>query len=1046
MRRIVLALLALLIIAVPLNGAFADRAHAASSRVAVIKELKGTVKVKKSGGSKEFTAFAKMSLNEGDVLSVGDNGSAVLQFANGMSEDDRMTVSSNSKLSFSKLSDKKGTTTKVSMWSGKAWVDVKSIASSSDEFTLETPTAVMGVRGTHLFVTIDPLTQLTRLTVAAGVVRTLSKSSGQPSVDVYPSQQIVLAPEGEDPADGLKTTIDLNDLIGQSNPSIIQAFLTSIGEIQEENDRLMQDYRRQMSQLTPEDLERFQDNIESFIGAYVEQALSQSLVTQEQINKLLEEVLQSTGQKIDLTKKTIKSSDEERLIQEEQRKLAEQLKKQAEEKMKKEQQDREIALKDKLKELERQKQLLEQQRKEALLKAQQQAKEAYEKLLQGTEKERFKKDAEARAKEQEASPGPGSSSTSTSTTPPLSQDASLASLKLFKYTDLSIPSAEPSPSSQQIELSPSFAASTLSYLGSVGSEVTYANIKPVVNVTGATVTINEQPLSGQSTWVPLAYGNNTISIKVTAPNGLMKQTYTITIHRQGQVQGDGRLLGISGLHLTTTFDPEIFEYVGEVESPYLMVEPEEGSSVTVKLNGSGISPYDGPVYRPNYIGGVNVLEVIVVTEIGGSTTYTFTVVFPQTFGIRINGEPIVLSEDVYVYEREIESSEYTITADFDSGYEVSVNGVPVSSGIGNNYFASLGVNNVEITVDAGDRPPLVYTLRLYLASKPAGIANWSTVADTEIGQIPLYWIDSSGEGPNRYYAVLPIGAESVTFEASFLEGRMGKIDGGTYTEAPLSYTVDSWDESGYTHFRLITTNDGGESNVPIDFYLLSEDVLFDEHRPSEVTASFWEVEFTNVIHAKFLDGAYYLTLPENAYSTEDGVLDFSATVEDESDSIAWIIDGTELSQATGASVGAAPHGFAKYALIVRDWVGYPHYYPVYVYQGNPTITEGDWNYIYPYENHDGWIILLAYNPVTYEWSTQFALELPGSYSYAIRRGGEDTFLPDEEGVATLEGTVDPENVDPEIPVTQYYELIILDEDGVEIANYELEMNLSFPSV
>src|SRR5690242_797040 len=123
MRRIVLALLALLIIAVPLNGAFADRAHAASSRVAVIKELKGTVKVKKSGGSKEFTAFAKMSLNEGDVLSVGDNGSAVLQFANGTSEDDRMTVSSNSKLSFSKLSDKKGTTTKVSMWSGKAWVD-----------------------------------------------------------------------------------------------------------------------------------------------------------------------------------------------------------------------------------------------------------------------------------------------------------------------------------------------------------------------------------------------------------------------------------------------------------------------------------------------------------------------------------------------------------------------------------------------------------------------------------------------------------------------------------------------------------------------------------------------------------------------------------------------------------------------------------------------------------------------------------------------------------------------------------------------------------
>ena len=71
-------MLALLIVIVPLLGVWANESSAASSRVAVIKELKGTVKVKKAGGSKEFTAFAKMSLNEGDVLSVGGGGSAVL--------------------------------------------------------------------------------------------------------------------------------------------------------------------------------------------------------------------------------------------------------------------------------------------------------------------------------------------------------------------------------------------------------------------------------------------------------------------------------------------------------------------------------------------------------------------------------------------------------------------------------------------------------------------------------------------------------------------------------------------------------------------------------------------------------------------------------------------------------------------------------------------------------------------------------------------------------------------------------------------------------
>lgn len=75
MRKNLLRLVVFLLAALPLFGAFAEPSSAASSRVAVIKELKGTVKVKKAGGSKEFTAFAKMSLNEGDVLAIGSGSS-----------------------------------------------------------------------------------------------------------------------------------------------------------------------------------------------------------------------------------------------------------------------------------------------------------------------------------------------------------------------------------------------------------------------------------------------------------------------------------------------------------------------------------------------------------------------------------------------------------------------------------------------------------------------------------------------------------------------------------------------------------------------------------------------------------------------------------------------------------------------------------------------------------------------------------------------------------------------------------------------------------
>ena len=100
-RNGIIPLFAFLLAALPALSVFAAPASAATSRVAIIQSLTGTVQVKKSGGSKLFKAFAKMSLNEGDVLTTSANSSAVLQFANGSSQDDKMTVSDNTTLTFS---------------------------------------------------------------------------------------------------------------------------------------------------------------------------------------------------------------------------------------------------------------------------------------------------------------------------------------------------------------------------------------------------------------------------------------------------------------------------------------------------------------------------------------------------------------------------------------------------------------------------------------------------------------------------------------------------------------------------------------------------------------------------------------------------------------------------------------------------------------------------------------------------------------------------------------------------------------------------------
>lgn len=393
MRKFLMAFIAFLVLALPINGEFTNIADAASTRVAVIKELKGTVKVKKAGGSKEFTAFAKMSLNEGDVLSVGSGGSAVLQFANGTSEDDKMTVSANTKLSFSKLSNKKGTTTKVSMWRGNAWVDVKSIANPDDEFTLETPTAVMGVRGTHLLVAVDSVSGATHLTVAAGVVTMQSAASeNKETLDVYPTENALVTKEAEDNGGITIAPVDLGRLMQQSDASIVEAIVKASGEVVKENKEKLNQYFEQSGSPNVEDDARHKSNIENLLGAIVDKAVKAGLITQDRVNKLVAEAESQTGVGIDLTKKEIKLSEEEKLRQEEQKRKGEEAKKAAEEQKMKEEEERQKKNAELVKQLEEQRKQQEAANAKRFEEKQRRALELYEKQLSELDKKRFTED------------------------------------------------------------------------------------------------------------------------------------------------------------------------------------------------------------------------------------------------------------------------------------------------------------------------------------------------------------------------------------------------------------------------------------------------------------------------------------------------------------------------------------------------------------------------------------------------------------------------------------------------------------------------------
>ncbi|MFC5700409.1 FecR domain-containing protein [Cohnella faecalis] len=398
-----LTFMAFLLVAIPFLGVFARDTYAATSRVGIIKELTGTVEVKKSGGTKQFKAYKKMSLNEGDVLTVGPKSSAVLQFSNGSSEDDRVTAGAGSTLTFSKLTDRGGTTTKISLLSGTTWSEIKSIKSKDDAFTIETPTAIMGVRGTHLFATVDPLSGSTLTMVASGFANVAKKTNGSarpnggnPTTTIYPTQQIIVDVQGSSQEmDDSVTFLDVDEIINHASPEVIEQFIRNKAQIDKENEELIKKKKADLESLlnrtpglnvgSPEELDKLMKNVSNLIGALAKDAIDKGKLTAADIERLAKEA----GTSIDLRNTELELSKlEQDKLNKEKEKLAElQKKKQEEAKKEKEKLNEQVQAA-----LEAQRRAQEAANKAAESEIKKKALEEYERQLSELEKKRLEQD------------------------------------------------------------------------------------------------------------------------------------------------------------------------------------------------------------------------------------------------------------------------------------------------------------------------------------------------------------------------------------------------------------------------------------------------------------------------------------------------------------------------------------------------------------------------------------------------------------------------------------------------------------------------------
>ncbi|HWL26452.1 MAG TPA: FecR domain-containing protein [Ureibacillus sp.] len=259
-----------------------------SSREAILSSYQGTVEVKLAGGKKSITAFKDMHLSQGDEITTGANSWAILQFSNSGEADDQFILEENTTLSLTKVSNKEGTITKVTLKKGNAWVDVASIKNSEDEFELETPNGLMSVRGTNFFVGVDPNTGESVIGLFSGVVN-FGNQESNPDMPplLYPSMSALL--NGSSDQVGQMSNVTLQQMLQSSSPEVIDAILGKLAKINEENQQML-DQQRNNGQSVPQST-----NLDRIPYALLNEMLSTGKITQEQYNRQVANISEGTN-------------------------------------------------------------------------------------------------------------------------------------------------------------------------------------------------------------------------------------------------------------------------------------------------------------------------------------------------------------------------------------------------------------------------------------------------------------------------------------------------------------------------------------------------------------------------------------------------------------------------------------------------------------------------------------------------------------------------------------------------------------------------------
>ncbi len=356
----------------------------------------------------------------------------------------------------------------------------------------------------------------------------------------------------------------------------------------------------------------------------------------------------------------------------------------------------------------------------------------------------------------------------------------------------------------RITLDPAFAAETSAYAATVDYAVDETAVTPTTSHGGAGYVIKLGGVLDADGTLPLAQGDNVITVEVTAEDGVSDQTYTVTVTREAPAS-DATLsaLALSRITLDPAFAAETSAYTATVdyavdETAVTPTTSHGGAGYVIKLG--GVLDADGSLPLAQ---GDNVITVEVTAEDGVSD---------QTYAV----SALALSRITLDPAFAAETSAYAATVD----YAVDETAVtPTTSHGGAGYVIKLGgvldadgslplaqgdnVITVEVTAEDGvsDQTYAVTVTREETAARSIDSFSapddvWLWVGQATSGLSSSY-TDNQGTG---HTATVNWGDGSAAVS-------LGSVAGGTFNLPSHTY----WEPGVYT-VTVVVTNSGGDSS------------------------------------------------------------------------------------------------------------------------------------------------------------------------------------------------------------------------------------------